>query len=57
MLGKEVKRGRIYENVEGGGGGGGLGRRGGGNQVCRESLARSDVTWRCRWRSAFEPTI
>jgi hypothetical protein len=38
MLGNEVKRGRIYERVEGGGGGGGVGLRAGGNQRCNESL-------------------
>ena len=44
MLVKDVKRGRMYDSVEGGGGGGGVGGRGGGNQVCRERRARSEVT-------------
>lgn len=46
MLVKDVNLGRMYESVEGGGGGGsgGVGRRGGGNQVCSDSLARSEVT-------------
>jgi hypothetical protein len=60
MLVKEVNRGRMYDSVDGcgiGGGGGGVGGFGGGNQVCRESLARSEVTWRCLCRSALEPTM
>jgi len=57
MLVNEVKRGRIYENVEGVGGGGGVGGFGGGNHLWRDKRARSDVT--CRWwvKSALAPTI
>ena len=45
---REVKRGRIYEKVEGWGvgGGGGDGGRGGGNHLCIERRTRSEVTWR-----------
>lgn len=59
MLVKEVKRGRMYENAEAdtGASGGGDGGLGGGNHVCNERRARSDVTCRCRYRSAFDPTI
>ena len=58
MLVNEVKRGRMYENVEAGGGaGGGVGGLGGGNQLCKDSRARSEVTCRCRYRSALEPTM
>jgi len=57
MLVNEVKRGRIYENVEGVGGGGGVGGFGGGNHLWSDKRARSDVT--CRWwvKSALAPTI
>lgn len=55
--GNEVNRGRIYDNVDGAGGGGGVGGRGGGNQLCSERRARSEVTWRRRWRSALDPTM
>ena len=50
ILVNDVNRGRIYENVEdgGGGAGGGLGGLGGGNQLCKDNRARSEVTWRCR---------
>ena len=49
MLVKEVNRGLMYENVEvGGGAGGGVGGRGGGNQLCRDNRARSEVTCRSR---------
>lgn len=46
MLGNEGNRGLMYDSVEGGGGGGGGGDglRAGGNQRCKESRARSDVT-------------
>lgn len=58
MLVKEVKRGRMYENVDdGAGGGGGVGGWGGGNHLCRDNRARSWVTCRFRFRSAFEPTM
>ena len=57
ILGNEVKRGRMYENVDGGGGGGGLGGRGGGNQVWSDKRARSEVTCRLCVRSAFAPTM
>lgn len=58
LLAKEVNLGRMYDRVEGGGaGGGGVGGLGGGNHSCRDSRARSDVTWRCWYRSALEPTI
>lgn len=59
MLVKEVKRGRIYEKAEAGtgAGGGGVGGLGGGNHVCSERRARSDVTCLDRCRSAFDPTI
>ena len=57
ILVKEVKRGRMYENVEGVGGGGGVGGFGGGNHLWSDNRARSDVTCR-RWiRSAFAPTM
>ena len=54
---KEVKRGRMYENVEGVGGGGGVGGFGGGNHLWSDNRARSEVT--CRWwiRSDLAPTI
>jgi len=57
MLVNEVKRGRIYEKVEGVGGGGGVGGFGGGNHLWSDNRARSDVT--CRWwtKSALAPTI
>ena len=57
ILVNEVKRGRIYENVEGVGGGGGVGGFGGGNHLWSDKRAKSDVT--CRWwvKSAFAPTI
>jgi len=57
---KEVKRGRMYENVDdcsGSEGGVGVGARGGGNQVCKDRRARSSVTCRCWTRSAFDPTM
>lgn len=57
ILGNDVKRGRMYENVDGGGGGGGLGGRGGGNQVWRDRRARSEVICRLCVRSAFAPTM
>lgn len=45
MLVNEVNLGRIYDKVDGGGGGGGGdGGLGGGNQLCRDKRARSDVT-------------
>jgi hypothetical protein len=45
---KEVKRGRMYENVDTGccGGGGGVGGRGGGNHLWRDARARSAETCR-----------
>lgn len=45
---RDVKRGRMYEKVDGcsGSTGGGVGARGGGNQVCNDKRARSSVTWR-----------
>ena len=47
MLVKDVTRGRMYERVDGGGGiGVGVGGLGGGNHVCRDNRARSDVTCR-----------
>jgi len=57
ILVKEVKRGRMYENVEGVGGGGGVGGFGGGNHLWSDSRARSEVT--CRWwvKSALAPTM
>lgn len=59
MLVKDVKRGRIYENVEdgGGGSGGGVGGLGGGNQLCSDNRARSELICRCRYKSALEPTM
>ena len=46
MLVNEVNLGRIYDRVDCGGGGGGEGDGGwgGGNQLCRDKRARSDVT-------------
>lgn len=57
ILVKDLNRGRMYESVEGGGAGGGVGGVGGGNQLCKESRARSVVTMRCSYKSAFDPTI
>lgn len=56
---KDVKRGRMYDRVDdcGGGGAGVLGRPGGGNHRARDSRTQSDVTWRLRCRSAFDPTM
>lgn len=46
VLVNDVKRGRMYESVEGCGvgGGGGEGGRGGGNHLCIERRTRSEVT-------------
>jgi hypothetical protein len=41
-----VNLGRMYERVDGCGGGGGGGGLGGGNQLCNDSLAKSEVTCR-----------
>jgi len=57
MLVNEVKRGRIYENVEGVGGGGGVGGFGGGNHLWSDNRARSDVTSRWWVKSDLAPTI
>ena len=42
----EVKRGRIYDNVDGwgGGGAGGFDGRGGGNHLVNDSRTQSEVT-------------
>lgn len=57
MLVNEVKRGRIYEKVEGVGGGGGVGGFGGGNHLWSDNRARSEVTCRLWVKSALAPTI